>query len=72
MYHELLYHAMKFGPRILFPSYAGGSKSDKIFYRSRRNIAEQTDNNSSNWMIVDYDIEIHLISDLECFGLKQD
>lgn len=71
LYHELLYHAMKFGPCILFSSYAAGSKSDKVFHRFRRDIAEQANNNSSNWMIVNHDVEVHLIGDLECFCLKR-
>lgn len=70
LYHEFLYHAMKFGPLILFSFYASGSKSDKVFYRIRRDTAEQANNNSSNWITTNHDIKVHLIGDFECFRLK--
>jgi len=62
---------MEFGPYIFFSSYTNGSKSDKVFHRFWRNIAEQANNNPANWMIINHDIEVYLISDSECFRLKE-
>lgn len=69
LYHKLLYHTMKSGPRVVFSSYAGSGKSDEVFHSFRRDIAEQSNDYSSSRMIANHDVQVHVIGDCKCFCL---